>query len=141
MTTEPRGMDAATPPHRSSPVRSLAMAIAPLGTAMSGRRWFPLYGILRHTGRTSGTPYATPVAARPIPDGFLIPLPFGDRTQWARNLFAANCGSMRWRGAEHRVGDPAIVTIDEIADLLSPPIRFVAGKVGIRQFVRVRRLD
>jgi deazaflavin-dependent oxidoreductase (nitroreductase family) len=141
MTTEPRDIHAATPPRRSPPIRTLAMAIAPLGTALAGRRWFPLYAIVRHAGRTSGTAYATPVAAVAVPDGWLIPLPFGDRTQWAKNVFAAGQAGLRWRGAEHRIADPAIVQLDDVATLLPGPIRFAARRIGIRQFVRVRRLD
>ena len=79
--------------------------------------------------------------ARRTPDGFLIPLPFGDATQWARNLFAAGGGSIRFAGSEHEIGDPRIVDREVAAAHLPPPLRFVAGRLGIREFVVVRRLS
>jgi deazaflavin-dependent oxidoreductase (nitroreductase family) len=107
---------------------------------LAGTRWFPYYAILRHTGRTSGKAYATPVVARPTPDGFLIPLPFGDATQWARNLFAAGGGTLRYAGREQRIAEPRIVDREVGGAHLPRVVRFVAGRLGLRQYVLVRRL-
>ena len=128
-------------PHRSGPIRRLAGPFRPIAIRIAGTRWFPLWAILRHTGRTSGTAYSTPVVARRTPDGFLIPLPFGDATQWARNLFAAGGGSIRFAGSEHEIGDPRIVDSEVAAAHLPPPLRFFAGRLGIREYVVVRRLS
>jgi deazaflavin-dependent oxidoreductase (nitroreductase family) len=126
-------------PHHSGPVRRLARPFGPIAVRLSGSRWFPLWAILRHTGRTSGKTYATPVAALATPDGFLIPLPFGDATQWAKNLLAAGRGSIRFAGREHQIAEPRIVDREGVA-LLPPPVRFLAARFGIRQFVLVRRV-
>ena len=50
-------------PRRSGPFRAIARSFGPIANRFAGRRWFPLWVILRHTGRTSGTPYATTVVA------------------------------------------------------------------------------
>jgi deazaflavin-dependent oxidoreductase (nitroreductase family) len=107
---------------------------------MSGSRWLPLWAILRHTGRTSGKAYATPVVALATADGFIIPLPFGDATQWAKNLLAARGGSIRSVGREHQIGDPRIVDLEGAVGL-PPLVRFAAARLGIRQFVLVRRVS
>ena len=73
-------------------------------------------------------------------DGFIVPLPFGDATQWAKNLFAAGGGSIRSAGAEYQIGDPQIVEGEAAAAHLPPLIRFLAGRLGLRQFVLVRRI-
>jgi deazaflavin-dependent oxidoreductase (nitroreductase family) len=127
-------------PHRSGPIRRLARPFGPIAVRLSGTRWFPLWAILRHTGRTSGRAYATPVAALATPDGFIIPLPFGDATQWAKNLLAAGRGSIRFAGREHQIAEPRIVD-REGAAALPPVIRFLAARLGIRQFVLVRRVS
>lgn len=125
-------------PRRSLPVRAIARAVAPLGTRMAGTRVFPLWAVLRHTGRTSGTPYATPVVAFHTADGFIVPLPFGDATQWARNLFAAGGASIRFAGREYRVVDPRIADRDEVAIHFPRVIRFITRRIGLRQYVTLR---
>ena len=125
-------------PRRSAPFRALARSFGPIANRFAGRRWFPLWVILRHAGRTSGTPYATTVVALKTPDGFMIPLPFGDATQWAKNLFAASGGSLRWHGREYAIVEPRIVDSGVASAHLPPPFRVVAGRLGLRQYVMVR---
>ena len=44
---------------------------------------------IHHVGRRTGTPYVTSVGAR-VRDGIvLVPLTFGNRSYWARNVYAA----------------------------------------------------
>lgn len=132
---------AAGRPRRSGPIRRLGRPFGPIAKPLAGRRWFPLWAIVRHTGRTSGKAYATPVVALHTPDGFLIPLPFGDATQWAKNLFAAGSGSIRSAGREHQIAEPRIIDREDAAAYLPGPIRFIAGRLGLRQWVRVHRVS
>jgi deazaflavin-dependent oxidoreductase (nitroreductase family) len=140
MNTTPATFDAGRP-RFSGPVRALARPFGPIAQRMAGSRWFPLWAILRHTGRTSGTAYATPIVALHTSDGFIIPLPFGDATQWAKNLFAAGRGSIRSAGREHEIGEPRLVEGEEAAAHLPALIRFVSGGLGLRHFVLVRRIS
>lgn len=126
-------------PHRSGPIRRLVRPFGPIAMPLAGTRWFPLWAILRHTGRTSGKAYATPIVARATPDGFIIPLPFGDATQWAKNLFAAGGGSIRFAGREHQIVEPRIVDREVAAAHLPPLLRFLSGRLGLRQWVLVQR--
>jgi deazaflavin-dependent oxidoreductase (nitroreductase family) len=130
---------AAGRPRLSGPIRAIARPFGPIATRMAGSRVFPLWAILRHTGRTSSKAYATPVVALRTTDGFIIPLPFGDATQWAKNLFAAGGGSIRFAGREYRIEEPQIVDREVIADRLPRVVRFAARRIGLRQFVTVRR--
>jgi deazaflavin-dependent oxidoreductase (nitroreductase family) len=124
-----------------SPMHTLAIVTRRLADPLAGSRWFPLWGVLRHVGRTSGRDYATPVVAIATDDGFLIPLPFGERTQWAKNLFAGRSGGMRHRGREHRVADPELVTRDSIEGRLPWFPRIGSRLLGLDQYVKVRRAD
>jgi deazaflavin-dependent oxidoreductase (nitroreductase family) len=137
MNADPTVFDAGRP-RRSLPARWLARTIEPIARPLAGTRWFPLWAILYHTGRTSGRAYATPIVARRTPDGFMIPLPFGDATQWARNLFAAGGGSLQFAGRRYAIAEPRVVDRETAAIHLSPPLRFVAGRLGLRQYVMVR---
>ena len=128
-------------PRRSRPFRAIARPFGPIANRFAGRRWAPLWGILRHTGRTSGKAYATTVVALHTPDGFIIPLPFGDETQWAKNLFAAGGGSLRSHGREYPIVEPRIVDRDIAGAYLPPHLRFAANRLGLRQYVMVRRVE
>lgn len=139
MTSTPATFDAGRP-RFSGPIRRLAKPFGPMARPIAGTRWFPLWAILRHTGRTSGTAYATPVVALRTGDGFIVPLPFGDATQWAKNLFAAGGGSIRSAGGEYQIADPQIVDGEAAAVHLPPLIRFLARRLGLRQYVLVRRI-
>ena len=139
MTTQPTTLVAGQP-RFSRPIRRLAGPIAPVARLVAGRRWFPFYAILRHTGRTSGTAYATPVVALRTPDGFMIPLPFGDATQWAKNLAAADRGGLRFGGCEYRIEKALVVDRETARSYLPAILRIVAGRLGIRNYVMVRRL-
>jgi deazaflavin-dependent oxidoreductase (nitroreductase family) len=128
-------------PRRSGPFRAIARSFGPIANRFAGRRFFPLWVILRHTGRTSGKPYATTVVALHTPDGFMIPLPFGSETQWAKNLFAAGGGSLRSHGREYRVIEPRIVDREAAAAYLPAVLRFAANRLGLRQYVIVRGVE
>ena len=140
MTSANAAFDAGQP-RRSLPVRWLAKAVEPIAKPMAGNRWFPLWAILRHTGRTSGKPYGTPIVALRTKGGFLIPLPFGDATQWAKNLFAAGGGSVRFGGREYRIAQPRILDYDEAKRYQPRALGFLTARLGLRQYVLVRELQ
>ena len=50
---------------KAGPPRWLIRASAPIAMAISGRRWFPLFAVIHHRGRRSGTAYSTPIAVVP----------------------------------------------------------------------------
>jgi deazaflavin-dependent oxidoreductase (nitroreductase family) len=127
-------------PRLSGPIRRVARPLGPLALPLAGTRWLPLYSVLRHTGRTSGKAYATPVVGLRTADGFLIPLPFGDATQWARNLFASGEGRLRHAARDYRIGEPRIIDRDAAAPDLPAVVRLLARAIGLRQFIKVRTL-
>lgn len=99
----------------------------------------PIWGVLHHRGRKSGKPYATPLAILATPNCFVLPLPWGEGTDWCRNLRAAGGGVIRWRGADHDVVQPEIIDSAAAAPALNAVVRPIARAVGIKRFVRVRR--
>jgi len=119
-------------PHLPGP---LARFVPPI----AGTRAFPLWAVLHHVGRTSGRSYATAVVARRTSDGFVIPLPFGEGTQWAKNLFAAGGGTIRVGGRDWSIRDPELVDLAAARVALGPIFGRAASALGIRTFVRVRR--
>ena len=58
---------------------------------------------IRHVGRRSGTPYATPIGVFPWGDGYLAVLSYGPDTDWLRNIRAAGSAELVSDGQTHRV--------------------------------------
>ena len=119
----------------------LSVRAGGLSRGMAGNRWFPLWGVLRHVGRTSGRAYAIPIVALPTRGGFLIPLPFGDQTQWLKNLRAAERAGLRHAGREYVIERPEVIDLKTAGPDLPAWVRFASGRVGIDRFVRVHRVD
>jgi deazaflavin-dependent oxidoreductase (nitroreductase family) len=113
-------------------LRRIAVVFGPLSRPLAGRRWFRLWGVLHHVGRTSGRPYATPIVARRVTDGFVIPLPFGERTQWLRNLQAAGAGTIRWDGRDYGFVDPRVVDLADVTDAFSGAQQAALRRAGAR---------
>jgi hypothetical protein len=133
--------NAPIPAKRSqSLMHRITIAVGPIGRPLAGTRWVPLYASLRHTGRKSKRQYTTPVVTFPTVDGFVIPLPFGDETQWMRNLFAAE-GGLRWRARDYEIDRPERVNLDDpaVVDAVPRILRAAARTLGIVRWVRVRR--
>lgn len=122
-------------------MHKLVITLGPIGRPLAGTRWFPLWSILRHTGRKSGTSYSIPVVAFPSADGFVIPIPFGEQTQWLRNLIAGGGGGIRWRGREYAIDRPELVDLDDppVRESVPLPLRAASRRLGIRSWAHVRR--
>jgi deazaflavin-dependent oxidoreductase (nitroreductase family) len=96
-----------SPPHGLS--WQLARLTAPITRALAGRRIFPLWAVVHHIGRKTGRELTVPVAVRATPELFVVVLPWGPGTNWARNVLAAGGCVVRWKGADHRTQRPELV--------------------------------
>ena len=106
-------------------------AFEPVARSLAGRRWFPLWAVVHHRGRSSGTDYATPVAVVPTADKslILIGLPWGTTTNWARNVVAADGATITWKGRDQRTSMPRIVDAAEASALAKPLFRLVLRRM------------
>jgi deazaflavin-dependent oxidoreductase (nitroreductase family) len=95
--------------------------------------------VIRHVGRRSGAPYATPVGVYPMDDDFLVYLPYGQDVDWLRNIRAAGAAELRVEGRTHRV-TPQLVEPAEALPYLSKRDRGVARLFGVTDFLALRRV-
>jgi deazaflavin-dependent oxidoreductase (nitroreductase family) len=109
------------------------------GAIMLARRWpNARVAIVEHRGRRSGRIYRVPVEARRAPDGgFIIPLTWGEDTDWFRNVRAAGGCGLHWHGTRYALVDPEIVSGAEPRSAFHPLERFLLELVGVR-FVHLR---
>ena len=60
-------------------------------------RVLPPLALIHHTGRRTGTRYATPVLLLREGSGWAVVLLYGEQSDWARNVLAAGgCRIERW---------------------------------------------
>ncbi|GAA3638619.1 hypothetical protein GCM10022200_22470 [Microbacterium awajiense] len=93
------------------------------------------YAVVEHVGRRSGTAYETPVTPIRDGDGWVIALPYGDETAWARNVVAAGSAVLRFDGERRAVEGVEIVPIADTALAGQQP--GVIKLFGIRWAVRM----
>jgi deazaflavin-dependent oxidoreductase (nitroreductase family) len=73
--------------------------------------------VIHHVGRRSGTVYQTPVDAVPTEDGFVIALPYGENTDWLKNVLASGLASIVHDGVTHAVDTPEVLSMVDAAHL------------------------
>jgi len=107
-------------------------------TRIAGRRYVPLYVLLRHQGRRSGRAYATPVVGLRVPGGFAIPMAFGENADWYRNIIASGGAIIRQHGTEHQLRDPVAIDPVSAASPLPGWQKSMFRAVGIRRVLLLR---
>lgn len=118
--------------------RRLLKTYNALTQCVSGTR-ISTVGLLTHVGRHSGRNYQTSVGVTGYGDGFLVPLTYGARTDWYRNISAAGSGTLAWKGRNFMLATPEIVSGPQL--LLAWPIRsrIMLQLAGIDDFVWLHR--
>jgi deazaflavin-dependent oxidoreductase (nitroreductase family) len=123
-------------------LRPMTRVLNPLVARMAGRRHFSMAGQLRHVGRRSGRVYVTSVGARISGDVAVIPLTFGNQSDWSKNVRAAGGCLIRVNGVDYRATDPRFLDRHAVGPLLasgfSPVERASLRLLGIRQYLRLR---
>ena len=92
---------------------------------------------IRHTGRTSGKQYSTPVGAERVPNGFLIPLAYGTTVDWLANVLAAGGATLVVDGETYDMTDPEVIDAAAAAPRLSPGRRRTFQRIGIAKYLEV----
>ena len=105
---------------------------------IAGRRYVPLYILLRHRGRRSGRAYATPVVGLRVPGGIAIPMAFGEGADWYRNIVAAGAATLRRHGIEQAVTEPNAIDPDSATSPFPNWQKAVFRALGVRRFLYLR---
>ena len=124
-------------------MRPLTKVLNPVMMKLAGRRHMTMAAQIRHVGRRSGRSYVTPAAARLTGDTFVIPLTFGNSSDWSRNVRAAGCCTIVLESVEYRAVQPELADRDQAAPVVraafGPVQRVMFRMLGIRQYLLLRR--
>ncbi|MEZ0351556.1 nitroreductase family deazaflavin-dependent oxidoreductase [Mycobacterium sp. pR1184] len=103
---------------------------------LAGRKhWYA--SVIEHTGRHSGKQYSTPVVTERVPDGFIVPLPYGTDVDWLRNVLAAGQATIRADGQSYRVAEPEIISAASAAAELRPERRRTYDLFKVKNYLKV----
>src|SRR5918912_1981399 len=127
-----------TSAHRRSPMHALTRLFNPLTMLLAGTRIFPLYGVMQHRGRRSGRLFRTPVVVKATRDGFIVPMPWGESTDWYRNVRAAGECTIRWKGRDYAMLRPEVLDTATAAAAFDPRQRDMMGALRHQQGPRTR---
>jgi deazaflavin-dependent oxidoreductase (nitroreductase family) len=122
-------------------VSPLSKILNPAVTKLAGRRFFATVAAIHHAGRRSGKSYVTPVGARVTGDVAIIPLTFGNQSDWVGNVRAAGNCWIRVSGKDHQAARPQILNWADTQSLVragfNPLERMTFRALGIKQFMRL----
>ena len=96
--------------------------------------------VIRHTGRTSGKGYETPVDVITTGDGFLIALPYGTRADWVRNVIAAGSARIVSQGRSVDVDAPIIAATADVAGQIPARTLRTLRLFGVTECLSLRRV-
>jgi deazaflavin-dependent oxidoreductase (nitroreductase family) len=119
-------------------LRRLTRATRPLAMRSAGTEKSNT-SIVRHVGRRSGRTYGTPVVAVEHDDGFLIALPYGDRTDWAKNVLASGQATVVTHGHEYGVDQPQVIPMSEATSYFGPKEQKLHRRFAVATCLRVHR--
>jgi deazaflavin-dependent oxidoreductase (nitroreductase family) len=126
-------------------MRPMTKALNPVMAAIAGRRHFGGAARLTHTGRRSGKSYVAIVGAHVTGGTAVIPLTFGNTSDWARNVRAAGGCSVRLNGTDYTLTEPEFRGAADAKPLVraafNPVFRGAFPMLGIRQFLILRVVE
>lgn len=129
-----------------APVAELAKTVNPYFEKLANG--FPPFAVVHHAGRTSGQAYTTPVTAFAgrDPDSAeiltVVPLPWGHRTDWMRNITGAGSFTMTRGSADFHVDLLRVLPAEEAVTILAPTPRQLLQAFAVEECLvgRLRRV-
>jgi hypothetical protein len=96
------------------------------------------WGVIHYVGRRTGATYATPIDAQPTRDGVVIPVVYGDRADWCRNVLAAGRCTLTLNRQELVLSEPQFVCIADVQAQLAPDKARFWRSIGIEHCLSLK---
>ena len=125
---------------RQGPVGRLVKTYNNWALHISGTRRSS-WGLLTHVGRRSGRTYQTSLGTHPYGDGLLLPLGYGTRTDWYRNVMAAEECTVAWKGRTYHLRRPELISGPEAMQAWPIQDRILLRLSGIHDFVWLHHVE
>jgi deazaflavin-dependent oxidoreductase (nitroreductase family) len=119
-------------------LRLLTRAMRPLALRSAGKKGSST-SVIRHVGRRSGRTYDTPVVAVRHDDSFLIALPYGERTDWLKNVIERGSATIVSDGQAYCVDRPTMIPMAEATAYFRPREQRMHRQFGVDSALQVRQ--
>ncbi|MEV0895377.1 nitroreductase/quinone reductase family protein [Actinoplanes sp. NPDC049802] len=106
----------------------------PVMRTVAGRR-IRYASALHHVGRRSGKPHLTPVVAAAAAGGFVVPLPYGARVDWLRDIQAAGQATIAVHGQRFTLTGFRVISADEALPMVRADLRRLWRRLGIEEYL------
>jgi len=97
--------------------------------------------VIRHVGRKTGRPYETPIVSFATPDGFVIALPYGQGTDWIKNVLATGSATIVNEGETWLVDRPELVPTSVAAPYLPAKEQRGLRRFAVDSCLQVHRVE
>ena len=94
--------------------------------------------VIQHVGRSSGSSYETPIVPFATDDGFVVPLVYGSKADWVRNVLQAGSAVIINEGMTYEVEAPELGTSDLAMVDIPPKNQWSLRLYNVDEFLRVR---
>ena len=119
-------------------LRLFTRAMRPLALRSAGKEGSST-SVVRHVGRRSGRTYETPVIAVKHDDSFLIALPYGERTDWLKNVLGKGSAAIVTNGHTYEVDQPEVIPMAEATGCFGPREQRMHRQFHVDAALQVRR--
>jgi deazaflavin-dependent oxidoreductase (nitroreductase family) len=119
-------------------LRMFTRAMRPLALRSAGKEGSNT-SVVRHVGRRSGRTYETPVIAAQHDDSFLIALPYGQRTDWLKNVLDRGSAAIVANGQVYEVDRPEVIAMAEATSYFRPREQRMHRQFHVDSALQVKR--
>jgi deazaflavin-dependent oxidoreductase (nitroreductase family) len=120
-------------------LRRVTRATRPLAMRSAGTERSST-SIVRHVGRRSGRTYETPVVAVEHGDDFLIALPYGERTDWMKNVLVSGKADVVTHGRSYGVDQPQVIPMAGATMYFGPKEQRLHRRFSVDTCLRAHRI-
>jgi deazaflavin-dependent oxidoreductase (nitroreductase family) len=120
-------------------LRWLTRATRPLALRSAGKEG-SASSVICHVGRRSGRAYRTPIVAVAHDDSFLIALPYGERTDWLKNVLAKGSATLITGSQAYEADKPEVIPMAEATRYFPPAAQRLHKTFRVESALRLRRV-
>ncbi len=121
-------------------LRLFTRAMRPLALRSAGKEGSNT-SVVRHVGRRSGRTYETPVISAQHDDSFLIALPYGQRTDWLKNVLDKGSAAIVINGQVHEVDRPEVIPMSDATSYFRPREQRMHRQFHVDSALQVRQRE
>jgi deazaflavin-dependent oxidoreductase (nitroreductase family) len=120
-------------------LRQLTKVIRPLALRSAGKQGSST-SVVRHVGRKTGRPYETPVVAVNHNGSVYIALPYGERTDWLKNVLVSGSATVMSGGDRYDVDRPEVIPMAEATEFFGAKEQRLQRRFGVKTCLLLHRI-